>query len=188
MDQEVIVQQAVKDKLDRDPTVMQHLDATEVSTAMDVCAELRLSVEVRRDHRSFGVLHDLAARWPSVTIALSHACLPLERSAEHLREWTAAMGALGARSNIVCKISAVAGASDPNWTIGSIRPWILGCVEAFGSQRCMLGSNWPVDRQFGSLPELVDAYRSVADELDPPARADLLHATAERVYRMEAVS
>src|SRR5205814_3084270 len=70
-----------------------------------------------------------SARWPNTTIALSHACLPLERSADQLAEWTQAMRRLAMAPNVVVKISAVAGASDPDWTIASIRPWILSCVE-----------------------------------------------------------
>lgn len=167
----------------RDPGALGHLDVTAIDAAMDTAAQLGVSVEFRRDHRQFDVLHEVAARWPQVTIALSHACLPLERTPDQRAEWTAAMRGLARHPNVVCKISAVAGASDPNWTVESIRPWILACVDAFGAGRCMLGSNWPVDRQFGTYRGLVDAYRQVASELDPTDRADLFHGTAERVYR-----
>ena len=106
-----------------------HLDVDEIAPAMDVAAELGLSIELRRAHDEFAVLDEIAARWPSVTVVLSHACLPLERSPADLAEWSAAMSRLAARPNVVCKISAVAGASDPEWTTASIRPWILSCVE-----------------------------------------------------------
>lgn len=163
---------------------MSHLDRDEIAPAMDTIAEMASSVEVRRDHRELGVLKDIAARWPTVTVALTHACLPLERTSAQRAEWSEAMRGLGERPNIVCKISAVAGASDPDWTIESIRPWILGCVEAFGPDRCMLGSNWPVDRQFSTYPRLIDAYRHVLAELDPVERAAVMSGTARRVYRI----
>lgn len=168
----------------RDTTAMQRLDPDEIAVAMEVCAALGLSVEVRRDHRQFDVLHEVAARWPTVTISLSHACLPLDRTPQQFDEWATAMHGLAARANVVCKISALAGASDPDWTLDSIRPWILGCLEAFGADRCMFGSNWPVDRQFGTFAALLDAYREVAGELGAAERAALLHGTAERVYSM----
>ncbi|HWM18576.1 MAG TPA: amidohydrolase family protein [Ilumatobacteraceae bacterium] len=169
----------------RDPAALQHLDVEEIATAMDAAGVLGISVEVRREHQQFEVLHELADRWPGVTIALSHACLPLVRSNEQLAEWTGAMRGLAVHPNVVCKISAVAGASDPDWTVDSIRPWILACVDLFGADRCMLGSNWPVDRLFGTYRQLVDAYRSVTDELDPADRAAVFHGTAERVYRID---
>ena len=52
----------------------------------------------------------------------------------------------------------------------------------------MLGSNFPVDRLFGSYRELIDAYREVTAELAADERAAIFHRTAERVYRLEPVA
>ena len=169
----------------RDPEASRHLDPAAVGAAMQACADAGASVELRRDHRQFEALCAVAGQWPEVTVALTHACLPLERTPEQLRDWWKAMRRLAIdHENVVCKISAVAGASDPEWTVDSIRPWILGCVEAFGAQRCMLGSNWPVEAQFGTYHRLIDAYREVASALTATERADLFHGTAIRVYRL----
>ncbi len=169
----------------RDPGAIRRLVIDEIAPAMDVAAELGLSVELRREHSQFDEVVEMAKRWPTVTIALSHACLPLERSVDQRRAWRAAMTRLALHQNVVCKISAVAGASDPHWSVASIRPWILTCVEVFGADRCMLGSNWPIDRLFGTYDRLVDAYRDVAAELDSADRAALFHTTAQRVYRID---
>jgi predicted TIM-barrel fold metal-dependent hydrolase len=161
-----------------------HLEIDEIGGAMDVAAELGLSVELRRSHDEFDVLETIAARWPTVTIALSHACLPLDRTPTDLAAWSAAMKRLSAHANVVCKISAVAGASDPQWTVASIRPWILSCVDNFGAARCMFGSNFPVDRLFTSYRALIDAYREATAELSAVERADIFSGTAERVYSL----
>jgi predicted TIM-barrel fold metal-dependent hydrolase len=84
----------------RDPAALQHLDVDEIATGMDAASDLGISVEVRREHHQFAVLHEIAVRWPDVTIALSHACLPLVRSPEQLAEWTAAMRRLAAHPNV----------------------------------------------------------------------------------------
>jgi predicted TIM-barrel fold metal-dependent hydrolase len=165
-----------------------HLVVAELAPAMDVAADLGLSIELRRAHDEFAVLDEIAARWPSVTIALSHACLPLERSPADLAEWSAAMRRLAARPNVVCKISAVAGASDPDWTPSSIRPWVLSCIENFGPERCMFGSNFPVDRLFATYRTLIDGYREATAELAPDERSAVFHRTAQRVYRLEPVA
>jgi predicted TIM-barrel fold metal-dependent hydrolase len=172
----------------RDHESAKHLVVDEIAAAMDVLAELGMSVELRRAHAEFAELEEIADRWPTVTLALSHGCLPLERTPAELASWRAAMARVAARPNVVCKISAVAGASDPDWTPDSIRPWILSCVEIFGADRCMFGSNFPVDRLFGSLPALVDGYRVSTAELSPAERADIFHRTAERVYRLDPVA
>lgn len=172
----------------RDAGSLDRLDVTEIGAAMDVLEELGHTVELRRSHDDFSVLDDIATRWPSVTIALTHACLPLERSRLELAAWSAAMRKLAVHPNVVCKISTVAGASDPDWTVESIRPWVLGCIEALGADRCMFGSNWPVDRLFATYDGLADAYREVTAELSPSERGDVFHGTAERVYRLAPAS
>lgn len=169
----------------RDPGALQALDADASAAGIDVLAELGLSLELRRPHDDMAELARIAARWPTVHVVLSHGCLPLARTPDDLASWTTAMRALAVHPNVICKLSAVAGASDPDWTVASIRPWILAAVETFGPERCMLGSNWPVDRLFGAYGRLIDGYRQVAAELDPEARAALLHGTARRVYRID---
>ncbi len=169
----------------RDLTAYDSLDAGRAAAAMDAAAELGVSVEVRRSHDELRAVADLARRWPGVTVVLSHACLPPSRDAESLAAWSAALDELASRTGaVVCKISAVAGRADPDWTTESIRPWILAAVEAFSPDRCMLGSNWPVDRCYGSYRKLIDAYREVLSVLDLAERRAVLAGTAHRVYRI----
>ena len=62
--------------------------------------------------------------------------------------------------NVVMKISGL-GMGDPLWTVESIRPYVLGCIEAFGADRVVFGTNWPVDRMFSSYPDLINAYAEI---------------------------
>jgi predicted TIM-barrel fold metal-dependent hydrolase len=168
----------------RDITAERTLDPDQGAGALDDLAGMGLSIEARRSYSSLGVLADIAARWPTLIVVLSHGCLPADRSTASRRAWVSAARRLARQENVVCKISAVAGLADPDWTVGSIRPWILACVEVFGPARCMLGSNWPIDRLVGRYTQLVDAYRTVLAELDPTDRAALFHRTATRVYHL----
>ncbi len=169
----------------RDPCSPQRLDAAAAAPAMDTLAALGSTVEVRRHHDEFAAIDELAARWPSVTVVLSHACLPLERTPDQFAAWDAAMSALARRPNVACKISTVIGASHPDWTVASVRPWILACVDAFGAERCMLGTNFPIDRPFCSLPQLIDTYRQSLADLTAGERAAVLAGTATRVYALD---
>ncbi|MYB03119.1 MAG: amidohydrolase family protein [Acidimicrobiaceae bacterium] len=169
----------------RDLTAYESLAVDRAFGALDAAGRLGISVEVRRPHDQLDVVVEIARRWPDIVVVLSHACLPSSRDAASLAEWSAALHDLADRTqSVVCKISAVAGRGDPDWTTASIRPWILAAVEAFGPDRCMLGSNWPVDRRYGSYRRLIDGYRDVLSVLDPAERQAILAGTARRVYRI----
>lgn len=166
----------------RDISTSKRLDADVASAALSDIADRHWSFEARRHHDDFAVFEEIATRWPDLTLVMSHGCLPLERTEADRRAWAESAKRLVSHQNIVCKISAVAGASDPDWTIESIRPWILGCIDVFGPDRCMFGTNWPVDRLFGSYVDVVAAYREVVVELSESDQDALLFGTAQRVY------
>jgi predicted TIM-barrel fold metal-dependent hydrolase len=168
----------------RDMSVTGPVTPEEVAAAFEAAGELGASVEIQVPHEHFDTVLALAERWPTVCVVLGHAGQPIERSAGYLSRWSGALGRLAAAPNVVVKVSALASAADPDWTVDTLRPWVLGCVEAFGAQRAMLASNWPIDRLHGRYPDLVAAYRTIVADLPPADRAALLHGTAERVYRL----
>jgi predicted TIM-barrel fold metal-dependent hydrolase len=167
----------------RDLTFSQRPDLDAVGPALAVAGDLELCVELRTPVPQLSVLGNLAERWPDVQFVLSHAGLPHKRTEEAFVEWRSAISELADRSNIVCKISAVAGSSDRNWTVESIQPWIMTCIEAFGADRCMFGTNWPLDRLWRPYVELVAAYRQIIAGFDENTQHDLFHGTAERTLR-----
>ncbi len=158
------------------------LDPDECAPSLRAAAELGFSIELRTEPEGFATLATLADRFPQLTFVLSHAALPRRRTPETLAEWIAAATALAERPNWVCKISALCGGSDPDWTVDSIRPWARACLSVFGPDRCMLGTNWPVDRLFGTYQSVVSAYREVFDDLDEADKRRLFHGTALAVY------
>ena len=81
----------------RDPFSAKHLDATTAAPAMDALAAAGASLEVRRHHNDFDVVDELAARWPTVPILLSHGCLPLERTPDEFAAWSSAIRSLAGR-------------------------------------------------------------------------------------------
>ena len=158
-------------------------DPAVVARFADV-APLAGTVELMTTHEEFPKLAALAEGAPDATLVLGHAGLPLERSPTYRAAWRQAMHRLAQTPNVVCKISALASASDPQWTADSLRPWVLGCVEAFGPDRCMLATNWPIDRLYGSYNRLVEAYREILSPLPTDERAAVFSRTAARVYSL----
>jgi predicted TIM-barrel fold metal-dependent hydrolase len=169
----------------RDLPAGEHLDDPAVIRGFNAIAALGVSIEVMTSWPNYAHVHALAQANPDVTIILGHAGLPVERDPDYFAQWHPAIVALGWEPNIVCKISALASGADPGWTVESIRPWVLGCLEAFGPNRCMFGSNWPIDSLFGDYARLVGAYRDITAELSDDEQAAVFTQTARRVYRLE---
>jgi predicted TIM-barrel fold metal-dependent hydrolase len=82
-----------------------------------------------------------------VPFVLEHAAVPMDRSEAFFATWAAALDELAGAPNAYCKVSGL-GMGDPAWTVDSLRPWVERCLEAFGVERCLFGTNWPVDRLY----------------------------------------
>ena len=142
------------------------------------------SLEVMVSWPLFDDVLGLAQRHPDITIVLGHAGCPIERSDDYFMAWSHALGQVAAADNIVCKISALASGADPSWTVDSIRRWVLRCIEAFGTGRCMFASNWPVDKLFGTYAGLLSAYREIVAGFSGSEREAMFATNAERNYRI----
>ncbi len=130
---------------------------------------------------------DLARKFPNTTLVVDHAGFPQERTDEYLEQWKSGMAAFKDVDNAVIKISGL-GMGDQmagsNWTIDSLRPYVLGCIEAFGVERSFFGTNWPVDKMYSTYGELVAAYRELISEFSDDEQQALLSKNAEKYYRV----
>lgn len=125
----------------------------------------------------------LAAAHPEVTFCLDQAGMPLSRDPEYFTAWRAGLAELAAVDGTACKISSL-GMVDHRWTVDSLRPWVRACIDTFGPDRCVFGSNWPMDSLFSAYPDLVGAYRTLVAEYSPSEQAALLAGNAERMFRI----
>jgi predicted TIM-barrel fold metal-dependent hydrolase len=125
----------------------------------------------------------LAQEFPETTICVDQASMPRSRDPEYFAQWKNGMRQLALAPNTVCKISSL-GMVDQQWTLESLRPWVLTCIELFGPERCFFGSNWPMDSIFSSFADLISAYRTLISDHSQAEQYALLSGTAERVYRL----
>ncbi|HEY5388931.1 MAG TPA: amidohydrolase family protein [Solirubrobacteraceae bacterium] len=123
----------------------------------------------------------LAAEFPEITFVVVHALMLESAGGEHVARWRDGLERLAAQPNVVAKLSGQ-GTFVQRVDAALISLVASTAVELFGSRRCMFGSNFPIESLWTTLPELVAAWRDVLGALDAPARADVLSATARRVY------
>jgi predicted TIM-barrel fold metal-dependent hydrolase len=126
---------------------------------------------------------DLLAGVDGLTVVVEHTGWPRSNSDEERSLWRAGIDALaGLGDNVVCKLSGLA---MPLGTISvdAFTPWLEYAIEAFGVDRCMFASNFPVDAMYGTFDELYAAFSAVTAGLDSESRGKLFASNAERVYR-----
>lgn len=148
-------------------------------------AKRNLSYEL---NASPGVLlsgRDVAAAMPDTQVILGHAGFPVQRDDAYFKVWQSEISALAEVEHVSAKVSGF-GMADNRWTIDSIRPWVLHMIEAFGPDRIMFGTNWPVDILYATYLEQTDAYRRIIADagFSREEQEGMLYRNAERLYRI----
>jgi predicted TIM-barrel fold metal-dependent hydrolase len=123
---------------------------------------------------------ELATACPKVTFVLQHAGMLEDLSPDGVAAWRAGMARLAAQPNIVSKLSGLGTflrRNDPEQIA-----FIAGeTLALFGAERCLFGSNFPIEKLWTSYAELIAAHRAAVPEA---ARAAVFDDTARRVYRL----
>ena len=128
-------------------------------------------------------VRDLAHKFPNITIVVDHTGMPDERTDEYFEQWKRGVAVAASCDNVRWKISGL-GMGDHDWTVDSIRPWVLASIETVGVERCFFGTNWPVDWLWSTYDELIDAYTEIISDFSRDEQIRLFSGTAEEIYRI----
>jgi len=164
-------------------------------------AALGLTLDIWAYHPQLAQLLEVARAVPELTIVVDHCGGPLGlgpyRRETIFAEWRASIIALAGCPNVMMKLGGLAmdvggdqfhqqpmppgsEALAETW-----RPIIETCIEAFGAERCMFESNFPVDKGMCSYPVLWNAFKRLASGASESERSALFYGTAARVYRLD---
>ena len=169
-------------------------------------AQLGLTLDVWLFHTQLGDVADLAGAVPDLLIVLNHCGGPLgygpyasDRDA-HFTRWRAGVQEVARRPNVVCKLGGLLSrgaafdylrAPQPptsNELAQLWHPWLETCVEAFGPQRCMFESNFPVEKMGANYAVLWNAFKRFAQPASPSERRALFSETASAAYNLPQVA
>jgi len=126
-------------------------------------------------------LADLA---PDVRFVLDHCGVP-DIKAGALHPWREQITEMAKRPNVVGKISGVIAYADPaGWTLDDIRPYVEHTISAFGWDRVIWGSDWPVCTLGGGLSTWVAATHALIAGASSGEKAKLLSGNARRLWRL----
>ena len=121
---------------------------------------------------------------PQLTFVLDHLGKPPIASGE-LEPWSAWIRELAAEPNVVCKLSGLVTEADWDaWTVADLRPYAETALDAFGADRVMFGSDWPVCNLAATYTEVFDAAILLTGGLSESERAAVFGGTATQIYRL----
>ncbi|WP_375295940.1 amidohydrolase family protein [Saccharothrix sp.] len=124
-----------------------------------------------------------AAALPDLPFVLDHCAKPPIAGGGSSNEWAEGIRSLAAHENVTCKVSGLVTEADwRTWTVADLRPWFEVVLDAFGPERLMFGSDWPVCLPAASYGEVLNTARELAAELTPAERERLFAGTAVEVY------
>ena len=156
-------------------------------------AALRRNVALLADH---GLIFELqiftaqmadgaafAAAFPDVPMVLAHCGMPEDLTPEGWRAWRTGMERLAAVPSVSVKLSGL-GTFIHRLDQAHIERTVRETVALFGPERCLWGSNFPIEKLWTDYASLVQAYRQALAHLSPAAQEAIFGGTARRLYRL----
>jgi L-fuconolactonase len=122
-----------------------------------------------------------AAAVPGLTMVLDHAGKPPIATGE-LASWATAIREFAARPNTVCKLSGLVTEAAPGAPRAAFAPVADVVLSAFGPERVMFGSDWPVCLLAAGYADVLELADSLVGGLSGSERAAVFASTAARVY------
>jgi predicted TIM-barrel fold metal-dependent hydrolase len=125
----------------------------------------------------------LAAACPGVTFVLQHAGMLEDLSEAGIAEWRAGMATLAAQPNIVSKLSGLGTFLRRN-DAAHIAFIARETLALFGAQRCLFGSNFPIEKLWTSYADLIAAHRAATASLSEADQHSIFAGTARQTYKL----
>lgn len=128
-------------------------------------------------------LIELAAACPDTVIVLDHLGKP--SADQPTATWRRALRALAEHGNVVCKLSGLATEAAPGTGPESLVAMVREALDAFGPDRCLYGSDWPVMTLATRYGTWLDVVRTALVPFGDTATDAVLRSNAARVYGLE---
>lgn len=125
----------------------------------------------------------LADACPEVSFVLQHAGMLEDLSENGRAQWRASLSELAARPNVSAKLSGFGTFIHRN-DAGHVAWLVEETVALFGAERCLWGSNFPIEKLWTDYPALLQAHLQATAGLSETQRTDIFSGTASRIYRI----
>ena len=143
-----------------------------------------LAYDILIHPRHLPVATEFVSEFPNQRFVLDHLAKPCIARRE-LEPWTSEITELARRDNVSCKLSGmVTEARWKDWGDADFEPYLDTCLEAFGEDRILFGSDWPVCLVSADYCSMTGILTRWSRGMSESARAKLFGENAERVYSL----
>jgi len=125
----------------------------------------------------------LIAEFPRITFILLHAGMLEDASPKGWRSWRSGMRELAARPNVMVKLSGL-GTFSHQCTVAQWQPIVRETVATFGAERCIFGSNFPIESLWTTYERIIAVMRECLAERSQSEQRAIFHDNAQRIYRL----
>jgi len=127
---------------------------------------------------------ELVGKFPEQVFVLDHISKPLIKDRK-IEPWKTDIHRLASFENVSCKISGMVTEADwRNWKPDDFKTYMDIVLEAFGSKRIMLGSDWPVCTVAGEYEEVMRIVGDYIEQLSSDEQAAIWAENAKRIYQV----
>ncbi len=161
------------------------------SAVWEACVELGLSLDALVQPRHLPMLERFCAAHPALQVIIDHAAKPaaaLSGDQGAWSTWRDGMTLLAQHPGVCCKVSGlVTELPDPNpeEAVAALEHTLYDLINAFGCERLLWGSDWPVLTLVSDYPEWGRITDTLLQYLNDDEREAVLGGNASRVYRLE---
>lgn len=157
------------------------LESSEFAAGLKSLTARNLSFDLQLTPPLLAAAAGLFTRLDDVPVALCHAGSLQDFSAEGIAAWEAGLKRFAEAPRAICKLSGF-GMFDHDWTVDTIRDYVLRAIDIFGPDRIAVGSNFPVDKLTASYADTIGAYLEITSGFSPSEKAAMFHDTAKLFY------
>ena len=146
---------------------------------------LDLTYDILVYARQLAAAIPFARAFPRQRFVLDHLGKPDVRTQEY-QGWRGHLNAIAALPNVCCKLSGLVTEADwGSWTRAQLRPYLDAALEAFGPERLMVGSDWPVCTLAGTYKDVIGVTVDAIGEYSVAEQERMLGGTARDFWRLE---
>ncbi|WP_211445034.1 amidohydrolase family protein [Collimonas humicola] len=143
----------------------------------------RLSLDALVLPRHLPSLLAFAKRYPELPLVIDHAAKP-HIADGRMEPWRSLISQLAAMPQVYCKLSGLVTEAAAGWQISQLQPYAAHVLAAFGAERVIWGSDWPVLNLAADYGRWLEVAEALLAGLEPWQKQQVMGGNAQRFYRL----